>query len=307
MRTRLKGLALLALAGAAVLSCTRSAERERGAMLYSAMPSDQVATLNKDGRVSVASTPEAAPRARGDAGGGAGLALPGATDVLPNLVIRSGTATLQVDSLDRAIVLVRALARRVGGFIGSSTSQSGRGQVPGATLEIRMPSDRFEDAVDGLRPIGKVEAVNVTAQDVGEEYVDVQARMANDHRLEARLIELVAQRTGKLSDVLAVEQELARVREEIERYQGRLRYLQTRAAVSTLSLTIHMPVPVVDEGSPGVMGGAVRDAWRNFITVVALVIQSLGVIIPLTVCALVAWPLLRRFRRPPPATQTHEA
>jgi hypothetical protein len=172
--------------------------------------------------------------------------------------------------------------------------------VAAATLEIRMPADRFEDAVDGLRPIGKVESVNVSAQDVGEEYVDVEARMANDHRLEARLIELVAQRTGKLSDVLAVEQELARVREEIERYEGRLRYLQSRAAVSTLTLSIHLPIPVVDEGSPGVMGEAVRDAWRNFIAVVAFLIQALGVIIPLGVLATAGWLVLRRFRRPPP-------
>src|ERR1051325_3581072 len=230
----------------------------------------------------------------------ADLPLPGATDVLPNLVIRSGTATMQVDSLDRAIALIHGLARRVGGFIGSSTTQAGRGPGAAATLEIRMPADRFEDAVDGLRPIGKVESVNVSAQDVGEEYVDVEARMANDHRLEARLIELVAQRTGKLSDVLAVEQELARVREEIERYEGRLRYLQSRAAVSTLTLSIHLPIPVVDEGSPGVMGEAVRDAWRNFIAVVAFLIQALGVIIPLGVLATAGWLVLRRFRRPPP-------
>jgi uncharacterized protein DUF4349 len=228
----------------------------------------------------------------------ADLPLPGATDVLPNLVIRSGTATMQVDSLDRAIALVHGLARRVGGFIGSSTTQSGRGQVPAATLQIRMPAGRFEDAVDGLRPIGKVESVNVTAQDVGEEFVDVQARMANDHRLEARLIELVAQRTGKLSDVLAVEQELARVREELERYEGRLRYLQSRAAVSTLSLTVHMPIPVVDEGSPGVMGEAVRDSWRNCVAVVALLIQALGVIIPLAVCAVAVWLVVRRWKGP---------
>jgi len=305
MRTRLKWLALLALVGAAVFSCAHSAERERGAMLYrTEMPSDQVATLNKDGRVAVASIAQPAPEGRGDSGGGSGLALPGATDILPNLVIRSGTATMQVDSLDRAIALVHGLARRVGGFIGSSTTQSGRGAVPAATLEIRMPADRFEDAVEGLRPIGRVESVNVSAQDVGEEYVDVQARMANDRRLEARLIELVARRTGKLSDVLEVEQELSRVREEIERYQGRLRYLQTRAAVSTLSLTVHMPIPVVDEGSPGVMGEAVRDAWRNFIAVVAFLIQSLGVIIPLGVCVFAGWLAVRRFRRPPPQSAT---
>ena len=290
MTVKLAALAL-ALLGAACSDRSATPERQRTAMLYTA------------GSASVTSAPELSSQAR-DSGGGAALSLPDATDVLPNLVIRSGTAAMQVDSLDRAIALVHGLARRVGGFIGSSTTQSGRGAVPAATLEIRMPADRFEDAVEGLRPIGKVESVNVTAQDVGEEYVDVQARMANDRRLEARLIELVAQRTGKLSDVLAVEQELARVREEIERYQGRLRYLQTRAAVSTLSLTIHMPIPVVDEGSPGVMGEAVRDAWRNFITVVAFLIQSLGVVIPLAVCALAGWLVFRRFRRPPPQPTT---
>ena len=241
-----------------------------------------------------------------EADGAAAISLPGATDILPNLIIRSGTASLQVDSMERAIALVRALARRVGGFVGSSEAQAGKGQLHSAMLEIRMPAEHFEDTVDGLRMIGKVETVNVTAEDVGEEYVDVQARMTNDRRLEARLIDLLAHRTGKLADVLDVERELARVREEIERYEGRLRYLRSRAAVSTLSLTVHEPVPVVDEGSPGVIGEAVRDAWRNFVAVVALLIQSLGVILPLGACALVGWLAVRRFRRPPP-TQTQTA
>jgi hypothetical protein len=124
--------------------------------------------------------------------------------------------------------------------------------------------------------------------------------MFNDHRLEARLIDLLAHRTGKLADVLDVEHELARVREEIERYEGRLRYLQSRAAVSTLSITIHEPVPVVDQNSPGVVGEAVRQAWRNFIALLASVIQSLGVIVPLGVVAAIAWLGLKRWRRPPP-------
>ena len=70
--------------------------------------------------------------------------------------------------------------------------------------------------------------MNVSAEDVGEEYVDVQARVANAHRLEQRLIEVLATKTGKLSDILNVERELARVREEIERMEGRMRYLRTR-------------------------------------------------------------------------------
>ena len=233
-------------------------------------------------------------------GATAGLQLPGATDVLPNLVIRSGTASIQVDSLDRAIALVRALAQRVGGFVAGSVTQAGQGQLHSASLELRMPAERFDDAVDGLRSFGKVESVNISAQDVGEEYVDVNARMVNARRLEARLIELLAHRTGKLGDVLDVEHELARVREEIERYEGRLRYLRSRAAVSTLTLNVHEQIPVVDQGTRGIIAESLRQSWRNLVALIAFAIQSLGVIAPLALVGTGAWLVARRFRRPPP-------
>jgi uncharacterized protein DUF4349 len=287
MTVKLRYLALLLLTAACTERAMRTVAREQ-----------RLAVPRAAAMAPEAPAAFAAVSGEGKDGYAASLSLPGATDVLPNLIIRSGTASLQVDSLEHAIALVRALARRVGGFVGSSTAQAGKGQLHSAMLEIRMPAEHFEDTVDGLRMIGRIETVNVTAEDVGEEYVDVQARMTNDRRLEARLIDLLAHRTGKLADVLDVERELARVREEIERYEGRLRYLRSRAAVSTLSLTVHEPIPVVDEGSPGVMGEAVRDAWRNFIAVLALLIQSLGVIIPLAICALAGWFVVRRWKGP---------
>ena len=133
------------------------------------------------------------------------------------MVIRTGQASVQVDSLDLAVARVRQLAERVGGTIANSSLQTGRDQVRAATLEIRVAAPRFDELVAGLAPFGKVETVNVTAEDVGEEFVDLSARVANARRLEARLIELLATRTGKLSDVLTVERELARVRADIER------------------------------------------------------------------------------------------
>src|SRR5438552_2755585 len=91
--------------------------------------------------------------------------------------------------------------------------------------EREAPSARFDDAVLGVKPLGKVESSSASAMDVGEEFVDVNARIANSKRLEARLVTLLSTRTGKLEDVLAVERELARVREEIERSETRVRYL----------------------------------------------------------------------------------
>jgi hypothetical protein len=96
--------------------------------------------------------------------------------------------------------------------------------------------------------------------------------------------------------VLDVEQSLARVREEIERYEGRIRYLRAHTVMSTLSVTVHEPLPVVGTAGQSVMGAAVRQAWRNFVALVSLAVQSLGVIIPLGVVAFLAWMATRRWR-----------
>ncbi|MEJ7810355.1 MAG: DUF4349 domain-containing protein [Gemmatimonadaceae bacterium] len=215
--------------------------------------------------------------------------------VVPSMIIRTGQATVEVDSLEIAVARVRELAQRVGGYIANTSVQTGEHEVRSATLEVKLPADRWAQAVGGLSPIGKVESVNEATEDVGEEFVDVTARVANTRRLEERLVTLLATRTGKLEDVLAVERELARVREEIERYEGRIRYLRTRVSVSTLTVTVHEPAPLIGE-RPGsnVMGEAFRDAWRNFVAFVASFIRSLGVLIPLGVLAYLAWRLARR-------------
>ena len=140
--------------------------------------------------------------------------------------------------------------------------------------------------------------MNVAAEDVGEEFTDITARVANAHRLEQRLIDLLATRTGKLPDVLDVERELARVREEIERMEGRLRYLKTQVATSTLTVTVHEAAPVVGEpGSRGILAESFQQAWRNFLNFIAGLIPSLGVLVPLGVLVIGGLLGLRRIWR----------
>lgn len=224
-----------------------------------------------------------------------------ASDVLPmpsvtNMVIRTATASVKVDSLEPAVAAVRELAARVGGFVTNTGIQTGEGQLRSATIEVKVPATRFDEALAGLKPIGKLESAKVEADDVGEEYVDVTARMDNSRRLERRLIDLLAARTGKLKDVLDVEQSLARVREEIERYEGRLRYLRAHTAMSTLTVYVHEPVPIVGSVGTSVMGAAFTQAWRNFVTFLAVFIQALGVLIPIGALAAAAWFATRRWR-----------
>jgi uncharacterized protein DUF4349 len=213
------------------------------------------------------------------------------------MVIRTGTASIEVSSVDSTIPRIRLLAAQVGGYVANSSIQGGHEQVRTATIEIKAPAQNYDRLVAALAPIGTVESVNVTAEDVGEEYVDVDARLANDRRLDERLVQLLGTRTGKLKDVLDVERELARVREEMERYEGRLRFLKAHAAVSSLSITIHQPVPIIDHPGPNPLIAAARQAWQNFVALVALGVASLGVVVPIGGAAAVAWWLLRRRQR----------
>ena len=225
---------------------------------------------------------------------------PVAFDAASRLIIRTGQASIEVDSLRPSMAELRRIVQRLGGFVADASVQSGRNQVRSATLELKVPASRFDELTEGLEPLGRLQFVNVAAEDVSEEFVDLTARVANGRRLEDRLVELLRTRTGKLQDVLSVERELARVREEIERMEGRLRFLKTSAQLSTLSVNLFEPPPLV-ASHPGrsVIGEAFKTAWRNFVGLMAGVIASLGFVVPVLVLGWGALTVGKKYRRKP--------
>lgn len=278
------GVILLAACQSSVLRAPRDAVEAKDAASARGMMSSAVDEASRE-------SPAPAPA-------GAALTYLPVRSSTNTMLIRTGTASLEVDTLETAIRRVRDLAARAGGYVANSDIQAIKGGMRGATLEIRVPSDHFDDLINGLGPLGRLERVNVSAQDVGEEYADITARVANGRRLEQRLIELIATRTGKLSDVLEIERELARVREEIERMEGRLRYLSAHAAFSSLSIQVHEPGPIVgQEGSLAVLAEAFRQAWRNSVSFTAAGIAAMGTLAPLALLALAAILGLRKVWR----------
>ncbi|MHB1326736.1 MAG: DUF4349 domain-containing protein [Gemmatimonadales bacterium] len=223
---------------------------------------------------------------------------PSLSVVLPDrMLIRIGHASIRVDSLEAAIRRVTEVATAMGGYVANSSYQTGEHASRSATLEIKLPTARYQEAFDRLGGIGTVSNASTSTQDVGEEYVDIAARTANAKRLEERLVSLLATRAGKLEEVLGVERELARVRQEIERYEGRLRYLERQVAMSTLAITVFEPGPMI--GNPGdhVIRDAFKEAWRNFVAVVAGGIALLGVIVPIGLLLAGAGLAVRSWRR----------
>ena len=214
------------------------------------------------------------------------------------MLVRHGQASIEVKAVDDALTRMRQTAAQFGGFVANTALRTGEDEERSATLQLRVPSAQFDGAVAALSQLGKVESVNVSAEDVGEEYVDLGARLANARRVEARLAELLATRTGKLSDVLTVEQELARVRQEAERYEARMRWLERRATLSSLDVSIHEKLPLIDSPSGrGPILEAFAEAWERMVSFVAWLIAMLGILVPLGVLLLVGTLVVRKIIR----------
>ncbi|HEX7977948.1 MAG TPA: DUF4349 domain-containing protein [Gemmatimonadaceae bacterium] len=197
------------------------------------------------------------------------------------MIVRHGEASVQVQEVNAAVSRIRQTAGQFGGFVGNTALVTGKDEQRSATLELRVPSAQFDAVVGALNQLGKVETVNVSAEDVSEEYVDLGARLANARRVEARLVEMLATRTGKLSDVLTVEQELARVRQEAERYEARIRWLERRASLSSLSVSLHEKIPLIEPPrGHGPIAEAFAEAWTRFVAFTAWLIASLGILVP---------------------------
>ena len=214
------------------------------------------------------------------------------------MLVRHGQASIEVKLVDDAVTRMRQTAAQFGGFVANTALRTGKDEQRSAMLQLRIPSNQFDGAVAALSQLGKVESVSVNAEDVAEEYVDLGARLANARRVEARLAELLATRTGKLSDVLTVEQELARVRQEAERYEARMRWLERRATLSSLDVSIHEKLPLID--SPrgrGPILEAFAEAWERMVSFVAWLIAMLGILVPLGVLLLLGALVIRRIIR----------
>ncbi len=239
-----------------------------------------------------------------------GAPLPPASDPAGAMLVRHGDASVEVRHVDDAVARIRQTAAQFGGFVANTAVRTGKDEQPSASLEVRVPTAQFDGLLAALRTVGKVERITAGAEDVGEEYVDLGARAANARRVEARLVEMLATRTGKLSDVLTVEQELARVRQEIERHDARLRWLERRAALSALTVALHEPVGLIDRPSPGPIVEAVGLAWQRTLGIIAWCIASLGVLVPLGVLVGVGVLVLRRalaVERSAPSSTTIDA
>jgi hypothetical protein len=150
-------------------------------------------------------------------------------------IVKTGEITLEVEQVGAAIGRVRAMVQELGGYVGGSQAGTLDDR---ASLTVRIPADRFDDALASLHELdAEVVAETTREQDVTGQVVDLAARIDNLRASEASYRELVA-RAERVEDILAVQSRLDDVRGQIEQLQAQLDTVEGQAALSTLTITL---------------------------------------------------------------------
>lgn len=153
-------------------------------------------------------------------------------------IIYNASLEVVVDDFEGVEAKVAAVVRQYDGFMASSNVRGEAGRPRHGRFVIRVPSTNFDDFMEGAESIGDVRERRTDSQEVTAEFVDLQSRIRNKQTEEERLIQLLKQATGKLEEVLKVEKELSRVRQEVETMQGRLRVLSDLTSLATVTLNV---------------------------------------------------------------------
>lgn len=168
-------------------------------------------------------------------------------------IIRNADLELESDSPEEAQAGISEIAERMGGFVVESQQSSSdlrSSKRDTVTMTIRVPAVRFGETLAEIRKAsGRIIVETVKGQDVTEEFIDIEARLKAQEALEAQFTEIM-KRANTVEEALNVQRQLAQVRSEIEKIEGRKRFLENQSSLSTIKLRIRTPA-VISAGGPG--------------------------------------------------------
>lgn len=196
----------------------------------------------------VAPQAAAAPATEARAAGGAEPLAPVQAQRAMRITVET---TVRVDRVDVAASALRALVERHHGFVASARATGGE-RSERASFDLRVPAPSVAAFRSQVGELGALVSDVETAEDVTEQRADIEARVRNARAQEKRLLDLLSDKTGSLTDVMAVEKQLAAVRETIERIEAQQRVLEGQIAMATVKVElVSAPLAAAPVGTGG--------------------------------------------------------
>ena len=222
-------------------------------------------------------------------------------------VIRQAQLTVNVatGSFESKLAAVRSLVQLQGGFISGTDAQASPvnpgEQIRSGVISFMVPAAKFDDTIDQLSKLGKVQNEHISGNDVSAQYVDLQARLANMEAQRNAMLALLG-RAQTISDIIAVQNQLGQITQQIEQLKGQISYIEHNTTYSTVSVQLieaGAPVQTKPVDSWG-FASALTDAAHNFVTTINYIITGLGAIGPIVILLGLGYLLWRRRGSPLP-------
>ena len=153
-------------------------------------------------------------------------------------LVRNARVDLEVKSFDEALQSISALASEGRGYVATTSSQKQENGKLRGEIIVKILPENLDDFLTKLRKLGDLKNQTLATEDLTKQYVDTDARLNNARLLETRLIELLKKKSDDVEDLLAVEKELGRVREQIEQLQGELKFMDMQVRFATVSISL---------------------------------------------------------------------
>ena len=211
-------------------------------------------------------------------------------------IIRSASVTVEVSDVAASAEKARGIVLAAGGFVADSRTSEDDAGRRSLAMTLRVPEPGMDAAMAAIKELGHVRDEETRGEDVTEQYVDLEARLANARRLEERMVDLLTKQSKNLKDVLDVERELARVREQIETMTARKRFLDNRLSLATIELTLTQP-PGWGRGIFDPLAGLFQRTLAALTSSVAVLVVVVAAALPwLLVLGFALWLSLRLLR-----------
>lgn len=202
---------------------------------------------------------------------------------MPAKIIKNAEVRMQVDRLDPGYTKVKAIVAKYNAYFGSD-NRSQRDNEITQNMNIRVPAVKFDSILEELVDEGiYINYKNVSAEDVKDQFIDVEARLKTKKEVELRYLVLLKE-AKKVSEILEVENNLSTIREEIESFEGRMKLLKDQIAYSDINLAMYQTLeykakPKVSFGSQVVE--SLANGWTSLVVFTLHVIAAWPFLIPL--------------------------
>ena len=153
-------------------------------------------------------------------------------------LIRNATVQLEIVSFDGAVQKITAFASEEHGYVATTSSEKQANDKLRGEVVVKVLPENLDRFLQKIRGLGELKNQTLGTEDVTKAYFDTNARLKNARLMEQRLIDMLKTKTGKVSDLLQVEKELGRVREDIEKMQGELKYWDSQVQFATVTISL---------------------------------------------------------------------